>query len=551
MTEPSPDEPAPALGAGRYGAATWIFGRLIGGTFLIAFLSLHGQLLGLIGSRGIRPAAELLAFAGVRLGGDASLRLPSVLWMTGASDDALLAVCAAGEVAAGALLVGAAPGLAALACWWLYLSLVSFGQPFLPLQWDTLLLEVGFLTALLEGPRLVAPPWDARNPPWPPRWALSFLVFRLHFASGVVKLASGDPSWRDLTALAHHFETQPLPNPWSFWAHHLPDPVLQGLTALTLGLELVAPFGLLALSAGGPGRPGTRRLRHAAALSLAALQLGFAATGNFGFFNLLSASLLILFFDDAALAPRLRRFVRTPGLAEPRESQLPGGPEADRGRRRWRATVAVTAPPATVVGFLGLVQLLVVVPGLGGLVPSPARQLVSELAPFRVANGYGLFAVMTTRRPEIVFEGSRDGTTWVPYRLPYKPGPVERAPPFVAPHMPRLDWQLWFAALGDARAHPWVIPLMERLLEGEPTVLGLFADDPFDGDPPRTIRALLYDYKLVSPTVRRTKGSVWKRTLLGRWGPRLRRPDLDPDPPPRRLEEGVGGEGGEGLGGPS
>jgi len=535
-------------GSGRYGAAAWIFCRSVGLTYLIAFLSLHGQLLGLVGAGGIRPAEELLGLAGSRFGDDAWLRLPTVLWTTGASDEALLAVCAAGELAAGALLVGLLPGLAALASWGLYLSLVSVGSPFLPLQWDTLLLEVGFLTAFLAGPRLWTPPWDARNPAWPARWALGLLAFRLHFASGVVKLASGDGSWWSLRALDHHFETQPLPNPVSYWAHHAPDLVNQALTASTLGLELIAPWGLLALASDRAEEPRLRRrLRQGSALALVALQLGFAATGNFGFFNLLALALLVPFFDDASLAPWLRRVVPTPGLAEPRASQLPGGPDAGRGRRGFWAWTGISAAPVTVVAFLGLIQLGVVVPGLSALVPDPARRLVSALAPFRVANGYGLFAVMTTDRPELVFEGTADGETWKPYRFHYKPGPLDRGLPFVAPHMPRLDWQLWFAALGSERQHPWVVSFMGRLLEAEPSVLHLLARDPFRGTPPVGVRALLYDYAYAAPQERREPGRVWRRTLLGRWGPRLaRRPPAPADD--ARIPEGEGGEGGEGLG---
>lgn len=490
-----------------FARSTWLFGRLLGAVFLLAFASLHVQILGLIGERGVRPAVELRGVAAERLGPDAFFELPSVLWWWGAGDGALVATCLAGELAAALLLVGLVPGLASLTCWFLYLSLVSFGAPFLPLQWDTLLLEAGFLSAFLFGRLVRDDPRRPREPPWPARWALGFLAFRLHFASGVVKLASGDPSWRGLRALSMHFETQPLPNPVAYWAHQLPAPVLTAATAATLFAELVVPLGLLV---------GGRRVRHGSALTLVGLHVAIASTGNYGFFNLLSAALLVPFLDDrfsARLTPAWLR--RRLGWGAPARVPTPRG---------WTTVAAV---PSVVVSFFAAVQLALAVRA-GPAVPQLAIDATQAVAPFRVANGYGLFAVMTTSRPELVIEGSRDGETWKPFRFRFKPGALDRGPAQVAPHMPRLDWQLWFAALSDDwRRHAWVVSLLERLLEGDRAVLGLLDGDPFHGRPPAQIRVLRYDYAFTSPDVRADTGRVWRRTALGRWGPRL---VAEPDP---------------------
>jgi hypothetical protein len=149
--------------------------------------------------------------------------------------------------------------------------------------------------------------------------------------------------------------------------------------------------------------------------------------------------------------------------------------------------------------------------------PLPALQHI--LAPLRIVNGYGLFAVMTTSRPEIIMEGSADGRSWVLYEFRYKPGDPGRRPPFVAPHQPRLDWQMWFAALGGYQRTPWVESFQARLLEGSPEVLGLLAENPFPGRPPRYVRATLWSYRFTSPEERRSSGEWWRREILGAYSP--------------------------------
>jgi hypothetical protein len=235
------------------------------------------------------------------------------------------------------------------------------------------------------------------------------------------------------------------------------------------------------------------------------LQLLIALTGNYAFFNLLTLALCVLLFDDAflgrffprALAERLR--VAT---SNPRPFSL----------RRW-----VTAPLAVIICLAGLLQLadLLSLPKL----PPSAFHLLSDLEPLRIANSYGLFAVMTTSRPEIVIEGSNDGNAWLEYEFKYKAGDLRHAPRWVEPFQPRLDWQMWFAALGDYRSAPWFTPLMLRLLEGSPPVLGLLERNPFPQSPPKYVRALIYDYQFTTWSERWAKGTWWHRRLLGGYFP--------------------------------
>jgi hypothetical protein len=435
--------------------------------YFCADASLVPQIAGLVGTHGILPA--------------------------GLDDGTLRLVCVAGAIVALALTIGIAPIVTVPASWLLYWWLSNACAEFLSYQWDALLLETGALAMLI-----VRPVWRDRvrasDEPAPAAlWLMRWLLFRLMFGSGAVKLASGDPTWRTLTALTFHYETQPIPNPIAFYAHHLPLAVNQASTAVTLAIELVAPL-LIA---------GPRRLRLAAAALFAALQGLIALTGNFAFFNLLSVALCVWLVDDRAWSTATSR------------GDLPaGGRPARRPARAPAIVAAVVIVPVSLLHFTG---------GLGFLVPgwqvvAPAAEL---LAPLRSINSYGLFAVMTTTRPEIVVEGSNDGETWSAYEFTYKPGDLARRPPMVAPHQPRLDWQMWFAALGRYDENVWFQNFCARLLEGSPSVLGLLARDPFNGTPPRFVRAVLYRYRFASMAAHRAEGVWWTRERLGEYSPVL------------------------------
>ncbi|MEQ1861806.1 MAG: lipase maturation factor family protein [Chthoniobacteraceae bacterium] len=433
------------------------FAHAFGAIFAIVFISFAVQARGLIGAQGIEPAADFLKAVQQSIG-VAGWQVPTIFWLN-PSDTALLAVCWLGVVASLVLASGFAPGPAALVCWALYLSLCSVGSVFLSFQWDTLILESALLAA-------IALPWRLRSD-WshePPlqrvgRWLLWWLVFRLNFESGVVKLTWGDKTWLELRALAVHFETQCIPNPFAWYAHQMPAWLSRASCALMFAVELVIPF-LIAFP---------HRIRHGAALALIALQLGIIATGNFAYFNWLTIALCLPLFADSFFPARWRR------------------EHAAHSAPQWKWVTA---------GCVGLFVFVATLPGLLNAFRSDAADLIARaLMPLRSFNGYGLFRVMTTERPEIIVEGSRDGVNWDAYEFRYKAGDVYRRPPFVAPHQPRLDWQMWFAALADVRQTPWFVNFLTRLLQGSPDVLALLEKNPFPGEPPRYVRAVLYDYR--------------------------------------------------------
>ena len=433
------------------------------------------------------PTAQYLDFASRRLGPDAWWRLPTICWVVGADTTTLQVLSAAGVVCGCLLLLDRIPGLAASSAWLLYLSVATAGQVFLAFQWDALLLEAGILA-------LAVAPWRTRAGlhrtsvvPLLPIW---LLVLKLHLLSGWVKLAGGDPTWRDLTALEYHYWTTCLPVWLGWYVAQLPDVVHRASVVVMLAAELIVPFGLF----------GPRRVRHAAAWTMIALQVGIAATGNYGFFNLLTIALCVTLLDDDALGRLLSRRPRPDDPGRP-------GPIA-RG-----LGLAVAAVLATLV-LLPLVARI----GGGARLPVAARAVLEALDPLRSFNGYGLFANMTTERPEIVIEGSDDGESWQAYEFRWKPGDPARRPPFLLLHMPRLDWQMWFAALQGYERSYWFPALLRRLLEGAPDVTQLLAHVPFSGRPPRYVRALAYDYQFASPA-EHARGLWWHRDLLGPYSP--------------------------------
>jgi hypothetical protein len=450
----------------------------VGGVTLAAFASLWVQLEGLFGSRGIQPVALFLERVREMRGGSAWLERPTLLWL-GAGDAALHALCAAGVALSIATLSGVAPRLALAGSWALYLSLVHVGGIFLSYQWDVLLLETVLLAALVAPPGLLPfrRAWVAPHPLaiWLPR----LLLVKLMLLSGAVKLLSGDPTWRDLTALSHHFETQPIPS-WSSWlAHWVPAAGLRAATLASLAIELVLPVLVFA----------GRRGRLAACAGFVGLQIAILATGSYGFFNALTLVLCIALLDDRALVGLL------PARLRPQLRPAPLAPAPGRWARARRAAFVAVALLLLALSLLSVADRM----RLSLPRPEALHALQRRLAPFFVANSYGLFAVLTTERPEIEVLGSDDGRDWRPYLFRYKPGPPGRAPRFAPLHLPRLDWQMWFAALGRCEDSPWLAGLFTRLLEGEPAVQGLLEEAPFRERAPRYVRADRWLYRFAPP----------------------------------------------------
>jgi lipase maturation factor 1 len=469
---------ASAVGAGSHGLGLppqqflpLLFPRLLGFIYFIALGSLLIQVRGLYGSGGILPIADYLAELRGELGSRAYRISPSIFWFA-SGDRVLTGACLAGLLLSLLLMAGLAPVPLLILLWLLYLSFVSTGQDFLSFQWDTLLLEVGFMTIFLP-----------LAEPAPPLVVFSyrFMLFRFIVSSGAVKLLSRDETWRNLTAMCHHYQTQPIPNRAAWFAHQLPVPVQKFSTLATLLLELAAPVFAL-----GPG---------AAPLLCFALtiflQLLIFATGNFAFFNLLTVVMALPLLDDNLIMPHPQSIAATP------------------------------APLSFAVSIIFLLFLILNLSQLVTLVFRPhwLTRLLVALSPFMVSNRYGLFAVMTTSRFEFIIEGSRDGKEWLPYEFRWKPGDPHRPPRQVAPHQPRLDWQMWFAALQPGSMEPWLRNLVLRLLQGSAQVIKLLERNPFPDAPPASIRVSVYSYRFSSRKVRREQGLWWEREHVGKSRP--------------------------------
>ena len=478
-----------------------LFLRALGLIYLIAFVSLWMQIHGLIGARGILPAADLMHaaaqfFDGHQIGIDRYRVLPTFAWIS-SSDAALTIQCAAGTAAAVLIIAGILPGPCLALLWALYLSLSVVGQDFLGFQWDALLLEAGALAIAFA-------PWERRvrprgeSPPSPiALWLLRLLGFTLMFESGAVKLLSGDPMWRSLTALTVHYQTQPLPTWIGWYAHQLPGWCQTASCAVMFAIELGAPWLLFT----------GRRGRAIGAALVVSFQVLILLTGNYTFFNWLTIALYLLWLDDAMLVRLVPTSVRrwlTPAT-------LPSGVFVLR-RDLLAAFAAAIVVPASVAQFASSI-------GWEPALLTPARAVSEWAAPLRTIDSYGLFAVMTTSRLEIVVEGSDDQVTWKAYEFRDKPGDVMRRPRFVAPLQPRLDWQMWFAALGTAPANPWFTRFCSRLLQGSPEVVALLTVNPFPAAPPRFIRAELYDYRFTTIAERHATGAWWARRPVGEYLP--------------------------------
>jgi lipase maturation factor 1 len=475
----------------------------LGVIHLIAFVSLWVQISGLVGANGIVPVAQTMhemkqQVGALHIGGSRYYRVPTLCWLS-SSDGFLYAQCAAGTVLAVLLMIGIAPAPCLFLLWLIYLSLCTVCDPFLGFQWDTLLLETTFL-AIFFAPWQWFPKHPLRERP-PSRvalWLLRWLLFKLMLRSGCVKLTSGDPAWRDLTALNYHFETQPLPTWIGWYAHHFPAWVHKSDSVLMFAIEIGIPF-LIFL----PRRP-----RQLAFLAFVALQFFILLTGNYCFFNLLTMVLCLTLLDDAALQKCLpKSWCSCRGEPSPKKTSA-----VQIARGAFMAPVVVVMLLTSLAQFFDMFHS-------GMQLPRKLVAVEQLVAPLRTFNAYGLFQVMTTSRPEIVVEGSNDGVNWQAYEFRYKAGDLKRRPTFVEPHQPRLDWQMWFAALGNYQQNPWFVNFCVRLLQGSPQVLALLEKNPFPDAPPKYIRAVAYEYRFTDNVTRKKTGEWWRRELLGDYLP--------------------------------
>jgi len=496
--------------------ARWLFLRLVGLCFLIAFVSLWVQIDGLIGDHGITPAGEWLRAVDPQLGIDRWWKAPTLCWLN-FSDGFRHLLCAAGTICSLLVIAGVATRLALVLLWALYLSLANVSGLFLGYQWDALLLEAGFI-AIFFAPGNWLP---GRSRELPPSrlslWLMWWLLFRLMFMAGAVKLLSNDEAWWNLSALTVHYETQCIPARLGWWAHQLPGWFQAVSCAVMFLVELGAPFLIIC----------GRVSRRIAALSFIGLMLLIALTGNYCFFNLLTVALSVTLLDDDFLKRLVPRRDRTAPVLSATDVQ-----PSDASGTGVSSPVGETRSQFFWLRFAGLSLITLLILWVSGVqtfarlfsvgrIPSFVAAPLNWVAPFRTINGYGLFAVMTRKRPEIIVEGSNDGQTWLPYEFKWKAGDLKRAPGYVAPHQPRLDWQMWFAALQDVRGNPWFVNFLARLLQGEPRVLKLLERNPFPEKPPRFIRATLYEYHFTNPSTRAKTGEWWRREFKGEYCPSL------------------------------
>lgn len=459
---------------------SWLFLRLLAVIYFTAFLSLSVQITGLAGPDGILPFGDLLTRLYQENGANAWWRLPNVFWIS-ASNLALQSAAILGCAFSLLLLFGIWQRISLIALFVLYLSLYHAGQIFLNFQWDTLLLETGFLAIfLLGGPnRLVI-------------FLFHFLLFRLRFMSGLSKLGTGDPSWSGLTALKHYFETQPLPHFGAWYFHHLPDWLLRFGAGFTFFTELVVPFFIFL----------PRPFRLAAAAITLFIQLLIIASSNHNFINLLTILLCLFLLDDKITA----RF--TPKSIQPSKPT------------RLKGVILAGFGILIITSSLSLFYSM----STSRALPSWLNTMTVYTRTYGIGHIYHVFPTMQVERQELQIEGSHDGVNWQPYVFRYKPQDMSKMPQFIIPHQPRLDWMIWFVPPQRPSQKYWFEQFMNRLWEGSPEVLALLDYNPFKNQRPRYLRVMAYRYRFTTPKERKASGNWWVRELLGEF----------PHVPPRR-----------------
>lgn len=515
----------------------WIFLRALGLIYFSAFYSLLFQIKGLIGPQGLLPARDFFSVVPrYYTGAQRFWFAPTLLWWS-SSDRALAVLCWVGLAAAVAVVFNLWPRAGLAVCLVCFLSFVTAAQDFSAYQSDGMLLEAGFIS-LFFVPRGTRPELGTAHPP--SRLSLFLLRwewFRIYFESGVVKLLSGDYSWRHLTAMDDYYQNGPLPTWIGWYVQQLPHRFHAATAFMTLAAELGLAFMLFL----------PRRFKIICFFILTPFQIGIILTANYTFLNYLVLSLGFLLLDDRFIRGVLPRRWKHLGAGEaaPVAAGEPGTPAPLPSRtQRWLNPVRRTIAALSLgwVFYVTTFLLLATLSWRNPLPPAPVR----ALEPFRIANAYGLFAVMTHERYEIEFQGSQDGDTWVAYPFRYKPQDPKKAPGIYAPYQPRFDWNLWFASLSSWRQNMFVVATEERLLRDDPDVLTLFAGNPFPGTPPRTVRAVIWQYWFTDLPTKRKEGAWWRRELLGLYAPPLQRmPDgtirvgdagsglLDVNPPDR------------------
>ena len=490
----------------------WIFLRALGLIYFSVFYSFLFQIKGLIGPSGILPAGDYLRAVAAALHAERFWFAPTLLWF-GSSDRALLFICWLGLAASLLAVLNIWPRATLAVCFVCFLSFICAVQDFSSYQSDGMLLEAGFI-ALFFAPRGWFPGLGSGHPPSRASlYLLRWEWFRIYFESGIVKIASGDPSWRHLTAMDDYYQNLPLPTWIGWYVQQFPHWFHAATVLLTFSIELGLAW-LVFLP---------RRFRIACFLIVTLLQIAIILTGNYAFLNYIVLSLGFLLLDDRFLEwvlPEHIKDIFSEQRSEPATDAIP----AETRRVQWRAALAplrklIAGVCLGLVFYSTSVQLIWMFFPWLPLPTAPIRLLV----PFRIADRYGLFAVMTHKRYEIEFQGTRDGKTWIAYPFRYKPQDPYKAPGIYAPYQPRFEWNLWFASLGPWQNYRWVVWTEVRLLQNQPDVLALFAGNPFATKPPQGVRAVIWQYWFTDEKTKREQGAWWRREELGAYAPPLER----------------------------
>ncbi|MGA3045413.1 MAG: lipase maturation factor family protein [Terracidiphilus sp.] len=504
----------------------WIFLRTLSAIYFSAFFSLLFQIEGLNGPHGILPVDRFLIAVRGAMGSLSIWYAPTLFWLSSGSL-MMKSVVWFGLIASLAALCNLWPRLSLFVCFVCFLSFVSTAQAFSSYQSDSMLLEAGFL-ALFFAPRGVLPGLGVGRPT--SRASLFLLLwewFRIYFESGIVKLLSGETQWRDFTAMDEYYQNGPLPTWIGWYVEHLPHQFHAATVAVTLGMELAIVWMLFL----------PRRARFICFCIVTPWQIGVILTANYAFLNYMVLALGFLLLDDRTLRRLLPARSRTalpepapqhearqaespPSVIELSAEQMQVPPRIARAPVGYIRTivVCVSALMLTWIAYATAVEMI--------QMPWPDLPLLSApvraLDPFRIANQYGLFAIMTRARYEIEFQGSNDGQSWTPYLFRNKPQALNEAPRIYAPYQPRFEWNLWFASLEGWRQNDLVPLTEERLLDNDADVLRLFRGNPYP-QKPRYVRAVLWQYWFTSMEEKRRTGNWWKRSLLGLYAPEITR----------------------------
>jgi lipase maturation factor 1 len=490
----------------------WIFLRALGIFYFSAFYSLLFQIKGLIGPNGILPAGDYLQAVSAAMHAWRLWFAPTLFWF-GSSDRALMLVCWVGAIASLLLVANVWPRVALAVSFVCFLSFVCSSQDFSSYQSDGMLLEAGFIGLFFAPPGLWPGLARANAPSRASLFMLRWEWFCIYFGSGEGKMAGGDLSWRNLTAMDDYYQNGPLPTWIGWYVQHFPHWFHAATSFLTLAIELVLVWMVFL----------PRRFRIACFCIVTPFEIAIILTANYTFLNYLVLALGFLLLDDRViewiLPARLRSLVNRPTAPASTVASPPVGSRAQWRKRLAPVRMAIAGICLGLIVYSTGVQLIWrVFPR----VPLP-EQPVTMLAPFRIAERYGLFESMTHARYEIEFQGSSDGINWTPYPFRYKPQDVRWPPGIYAPYQPRFEWNLWFASLGTWRQYRFVLFAEERILTSEPDVLALFASNPFANAPPKQVRAVIYQYWFTDAATKRTQGTWWRRELLGNYAPALER----------------------------